>query len=361
MDRSTRILIVDDSATARRGLSWALTDASSDIVVAGEAASKSEALAAIERLAPDLVTMDVHLGEDDGVELTSHIMATRPLPILVITGVDPRDPHLIFRAMQAGALDVLPKLPGPSDRFYASERKRLVRAIKALATVPVVTRRVRHPSAPPAPPASAPPIGRGQPADGLVRSLDAPQIVVIGASTGGPPTLQSLLRSIPRPFPLPIVVVQHTSEAFVGTLTSWLSTSTGHRVFVAPAISSPGAGDVIVAPGDAHLTFVERGRLATKAGPPRNFHRPSVDVLFESAAKHCGSSALAALLTGMGADGAEGMLALRRAGATTLAQDPTTCTVDSMPRSAIDLGAASSVLKIDEMAARLSALARGAR
>ncbi len=340
---AVRVLIVDDSPTARLALARALSEDASDIVIVGEAANAKEALAAIDRLSPDLVTMDVHLGAEDGIQLAAQIMGHHPVPILIVTGVDARNPGLAFRAMQAGALDVVPKLPGPHHPAYAGERQRLRRLTRALAIVPVAT---RH-RPPPRPMTTSPPMPHGR-----------CEVVLIGASTGGPLALQALLASLERPFPLPIAIVQHVSEGFGEMLGTWLATTTGHRVFTAKSRHVPQPGDVILAPDNAHLVVPGRGLLAVREGPPRNFQRPCIDLLFETAAPAYGAHVTALLLTGMGRDGTAGLRALRDAGARTFAQDPSTCVVDSMPQSAISLGAATAVMSIDHMASALTVLAR---
>lgn len=336
------MLIVDDSPTARYALRKALGEPADDLVVIAEASNAAEALAAIRAHAPDVVTMDVHLGPEDGVDLAALIMATVPTPILVVTGVDPKDPGLAFRAMQAGALEVVAKLPGTNHPDYASSRKRLVRTVRALSSVPVVTRR-RAAAAAKAPAAPPPP--------------QRAEIVVIGASTGGPPALAALLSAIPRPFPIPIVIAQHVTENFGAMLANWLGGATGHRVFVCPDRHDPRPGDVILAPDHAHLVVNPQGGLSVQPGAHRNYQRPSIDMLFETAAAAYGRRVVGVLMTGMGSDGAAGLLALRVAGAYTIAQEPSTCVVDSMPSSAIALGAACAVLPVERIASAFGGLA----
>ncbi|MBI5493809.1 MAG: response regulator [Deltaproteobacteria bacterium] len=332
------VLIVDDSATARAALRRAMEAPGSPLRVVAEARNGDEALERLEAVRPDLVTMDVHLGREDGVELTARIMAARPVPVVVVTSLSVSEPGLAFRAMEAGALDVLARPVAATHPDYEDARRRLVRVLGALATVPLVTRRR---AVPPLAPASAPPPTRAQ--GGLV---------LLGASTGGPPLLQSILRELPRPFGAPVVIVQHVAQGFGVALGQWLRETTGQLVEVVqqPTLLQPGR--VYLAPDDAHLELVGSG-VRPGVGPPRGFHRPSIDVLFETAARALPRSAVGVLLTGMGEDGAAGLAALRAAGAFTVAQEPSTCVVSSMPASAIRRGAVDEVLLPGQVAAGL--------
>jgi two-component system chemotaxis response regulator CheB len=334
---TTRVLIVDDSATAREALTRAI-EGEKGFEVVGATARADEAMRLVTRRRPDVVTVDVFLGEEDGVDLAVRIMTERPTPILIVTGVNPRDPSLAFRAIRAGALDVLPKLPAPTHPDYPYERQRLLRALSALAGVPVVTRHERRPSS---------------------RQIEAPcaptRLVVIGASAGGPPVLQEILKA--SPIPVPIAVVQHIADGFVGTLADWLASATGRRVRVCDREMDLEPGVAVLAPAGAHLALTSAGTLAPMVAPPRNHQRPSIDVLFESAAQWLGPRAVGVLLSGMGRDGAAGLSRLREAGAFTIAQSPATCAVDGMPLCAIELGAACAELAPADIAASLVRLA----
>ncbi len=304
-----RVVIVDDSDPAR----WALRRSFADdpsLAVVGEACDGEQARDLVLTLRPDLVTMDIYLRSEDGLAVTASLMARAPVPILIVTSANPRDPDVVYRAMEAGALDVCGKPLPRQHPDFELHRRRLVRLVKALAKVPVARRRHRPATssmtASPASVASAP-----------------PEVVLLGASTGGPPTLARILRLLPRPFGLPIVLVQHIAEGFGEGFAKWLGATTGHDV-----------------------------RIVTQQAPL--YQRPSVDVLFESAARHLGPRSLAALLTGMGSDGALGLVSLLEQGTFTLAQDPSTCAVPSMPQSAISAGAASVVASPEDIAAHLA-------
>lgn len=349
---NTRVLVVDDSPTARLALRRALGEGTG-IDVVGEASSGPRALDQVRALKPDLVTMDVQLGDDDGVEVARQIMTTSPTPILVVTALDPRSARLPFRIIEAGALGIAAKPPARGHPEHERETERLRRLVRSLAGVPVVTRR-RRPDMPrgdalprkatPGLAAKVPP-----PADGL-------SVVAIGASTGGPPVIAELLASLPMPFPLPILIVQHIEPGFVAGMADWLC-STGHRVTCLSAPVPLEAGRVHLAGDGMHLGLLSPTMVGPVAADGAAFC-PSVDALFSSVARHAGPAAMGVLLGGMGRDGARGLLELRQAGGRTIAQEPSTCIVDGMPRAAIDAGAVDVVLTPAAIAASLTATAQ---
>ncbi|MDF1564382.1 MAG: chemotaxis protein CheB [Deltaproteobacteria bacterium] len=339
------VLIVDDSPTARLALKRALEG--SELQVVGAVATGGEALESVERLRPDIVTMDLFLGKDDGVEVTRSIMERCPTPILVVTSADTSDAELSFRIVGAGALDVFPKLPGAGHAEYERQRRQLIRRLQLLSEVPVVTRHRReererrHRRAPPAAPVPREPRGLGERSEAPTLGLRVgphpnARLIVIGASTGGPPELERLLSRLPAPYPLPIVLVQHISEGFAGPLADWLSTSTGHRVVVAERSLFPEPGLVILAPDDRHLVLTSSGRLQPTSEEVPGHNRPSIDHFFSSVAATQPGGTLGILLTGMGRDGARGLAALKRAGGITIVQDPDSALLSSMPRAALE-------------------------
>ena len=340
-----QVLIVDDSRTARLALRQAL-ERDPDILVTAEAASGDEGMRLIERLQPDLVTMDVHLTGESGLDVTARIMDQSPRPILIVTGADIDDPTLAYRAMQNGALEVCSKLPSPVHPTYEQERIKLSRLIKSVARI-----RVLHQ-------------GRAstasnrcevtQPVAGPTKTSREPiGAILIGASTGGPPLIGSMLAELPAPLPIPVVVVQHISDGFATGFAEWLGQVSGHRTVVVRGQVSLVPGTVYVAPDDRNVVFAARNllRCVDPSDPTRI--RPSIDELFRSAAGHLGARAIAVLLTGMGKDGATGLKALRDAGARTIVQEPTSCVVDSMPRSALALDAAELTMDPEEIGACL--------
>jgi len=244
-----------------------------------------------------------------------------------------------------GALEVWQKPPSPSSPTYAKEIGRFLRALKALARVPVVRHswtKMRLLSASPTSIAPAPP-PRPAPRSEACKAL------LIGASTGGPPVIEAILEGLARPFPVPIVVVQHITPGFVKGFATWLEESTKHAVEVVTDARPLAPGVVYLAGDDCHTVLTSPNALGVSRAEPRVFQRPSVDVLFESAAAHLGASCIAVLLTGMGADGAQGLLALKNSSALTIVQAPATCVVEGMPSKAIALKAASLVLAPEEI------------
>ncbi|MDH5490898.1 MAG: response regulator [Myxococcales bacterium] len=340
------VLIVDDSPTARMALRRAIEGADSDLRVVGEASDGLTALREAHRLRPDLITMDVHLGHDDGVNFTTTIMAVSPTRVVIVTGVDPKSPELTFRSLGAGALDVLAKLPGPATPTYERERARFVRTLRTLADVPVVRRRSGT---------IRPDLGHRPPSVHPAPGFHIER-VLIGASTGGPPLLSDLLKGIPAPLGAPLVIVQHISEGFGRGFASWLAESTGHPAIYCDGPEKLRPGTIYIAPDDRHLRLVRGDAIRPFDGPLRRFQRPSIDELFESAISIRPSGTLAILLTGMGSDGAQGLLGLREAGAHTIAQEPSSCVVDGMPRSAMDLGAALRVFEPEQISEALGNL-----
>jgi two-component system, chemotaxis family, protein-glutamate methylesterase/glutaminase len=334
-----KVVIVDDSATARASLRMGLAVAE-DIVVVGETARGEDAVDLVLETQPDLVLMDVHLPGRNGIEVTRSLMTRAPRPVVIVTGITPDSPELIYQAMQAGALEVLAKLPSPTHREYPVRCQRLVRVLRNLSKVPVVTHFDRASVERVPTPARSRSDGR---APRRSDPAGPPQLVVIGASTGGPPLLKDILSALPAPFGLPIVVVQHITAGFGVGFGQWLSDVTGHRVVLVERTQPMQSGCVYLASDDQQLELRGPERLSSYADPAALI-RPCIDVLFESAARWVGSGVVAVLLTGMGRDGARGLSALRKAGAQTVAQSPETCVVGSMPQAAIADGSARLVL-----------------
>ncbi len=331
------MLIVDDSSVQRQVLARLLTR-NSDIEVMGMASNGFEAVRAVARLKPDVVTLDDRMPVMSGLEAARQIMRETPTPIVMISAASGDDAQrLAQEALAIGVLSVQDKRALSSSEPRAVDE--LVRLVKSMAEVRVVRRRrepTREDQLPSVPGLS-----------GL--ELAAPEIVAIGASTGGPQTLRQVLCGLPANFPLPIVVVQHTTAGSANTLVDWLGSTARMPVCIAEdgqSIQGPG---VYIAPSGHHL--VVRGRrLALEDGPPVSLHRPSATMLFRSVAAAYGKRSIGVLLTGMGDDGATGLLELRAAGALTIAQDESSSIVFGMPAEAIRIGAAEHILPPDRIA-----------
>ena len=352
-----RVLVAEDSLTVRRRLCEVLA-ADPDITIVGEAVDGKQAIDLCQRLKPDVVTMDMMMPVMTGLAATEYIMAHCPTPILVVSSSMNRgEVFKTYEALAAGAVDVLDK-PAADEPDGAWER-RLVSTVKLVARIRVIT----HPRAR----LGALGQSRQERAAGAAALAAAPapaartrpcELVVIGASTGGPGAILDVLRGLRQPFPVPILFVLHIGEPFGTAFADWLDGQTGLRVAYARDGDRVGAaaGRVVMAPPDVHLAIRE-GRLRLTHDPMRHSCRPSVDVLFESVAREYGAGAVAALLTGMGRDGAAGLLEIRRAGGFTIAQDEATSVVYGMPREAMLLDAVDRQLALADIGPTLSLLA----
>ena len=351
-----RVLVAEDSATART-LLVALLGAEPDITVVGEAHTGSEAVDLAQRLQPDLVTMDVHMPDLDGLEATRRIMTQSPRPILIVSSAAGSDVELSLEATRAGALMVIAKPEGVASAGHEGARRQLVSMVRALAAVKVVRR--HGSSAPPvASPVAAP---RPRPFRAARPTGATPELLAIAASTGGPAALRTILAALPSSFPLPILVVQHIAHGFTGGLAHWLGGDSSLEVRVAELGEPVRAGAVYIAPDDRHLG-VRRDpegalRLQLDAGAPVGTFRPSASYLFRSCAEVLGSRLLALILTGMGDDGVDGLRAVRRTGGRVLAQDEASSVIYGMPREAARAGVVDQVVPLDDLARRLMELA----
>lgn len=367
MGDTLRLFIVDDSALIRR-LLRSIFERDPAINVVGEAANGRDALRLVADLRPDIITMDVRMPLMDGVETTEHLMAYYPTPILVLTASLSRyDIDITFRMLGAGALDVMEK-PSLTDQAAVDLAGReLIRRVKTLARVKVVTHlrgRRRLPAAPPTMVpigrSTLPPPVRSAAAYGRKAAVPLPvgqvtgfPVIVIGASTGGPRVLRQILAGLPASFGAAVVVVQHIADGFGNGMVEWLNANVTLPVEMARQDGQLEAGKVLVAPERANLMLNEsdgRIHLSTK---PILLQLPSIDIAMQAVAEFYGVRAVGVLLTGMGRDGAIGMKSIRRVGGYTIAQDQISSTIFGMPRAAIELGAAAAVLPPDAIIAAL--------
>lgn len=341
MSPKIRILVVEDSLTVRKRLVEVL-GADPELEVCAEAEDGKRGIELCQQLRPDVVTLDMMLPVMTGVAATEFIMAYCPTPILIVSASTNRgELFKTYDALAAGALDVLDK-PLGDERDHMWER-RLVATVKLIARIKVIT----HPRG------RLGALGRAHPPSSPPPAADAVQAapvraIAIGVSTGGPAALVNVLGAFPATFPLPVLVVIHIGHPFATAFADWLERQVAMPVGFArdgEPLAAP-TGRVLIAPPDRHMV-VRRGTVRLTDEAERNFCRPSIDVLFESLAGELGSGAAACLLTGMGRDGAEGLLAMRRAGGRTIAQDEASSVVYGMPREAVMLGAAERVLPLD--------------
>ncbi len=316
------------------------------IQVVGTARNGAEAIRLTRRLKPDIITMDIHMPEMDGLEATRLIMNEMPRPIVIVSAsIAQNERDLTFSALQAGALSVLEK---PTIYDAPEIHYRLANQVKLMAEVKVV-RRWSNSASTPAPAPQLPPRKKTEGKANL-------QIVTIASSTGGPGILAEILRGLPASFSLPILIVQHITPGFGEGLAAWLDGQTSLKVRLARHSDEPHPGEVLIAPDDHHMQINGMGLVALSKTAPFHGLRPAANVLFHSVAQVYGATAVGMILTGMGGDGAEGLLAIRQAGGRTIAQDKETCIVFGMPAVAIEMGAAEQILPVNKMAAALVAL-----
>lgn len=329
-----RVVIVEDSPTMR-ALLMARLSRESDIEVVATAANAQEGRELIRQFDPDVVTLDIEMPGMNGLDFLDKIMALRPTPVIIISGSTQEGAETTAEALARGAVACYAKTPG-GDAFGSDPR--LAALIREAAQV-----HFNRPVQPGAAPMQAGPIATHKPRSG------PPRLIAIGASTGGVEALHAVLANFPADCP-PTLVVQHVNARFAPSIANSLDRACTARVMLAEADLPLKPGHVYVAPGDDRHLTVGGGSLPGSAfhvrlrrGPPVSGHLPSVDALFMSVAERLRADAAGILLTGMGSDGAQGLLAMHRAGALTIAQDESTSTVFGMPRAAITLGAAEVV------------------
>jgi two-component system chemotaxis response regulator CheB len=336
-----RVLVAEDSPTVRE-LLVSILKADAGIEVVGAVDDGEKAVAAAARLRPDVVTMDVHMPGLGGFEATRRIMTATPMPILIVSGTLSDEAINSFRAVEAGAVALVRRPPGPAHPAHAEVAAELVRMIKLMAEVKVVRRWERRDKKTPPP--------RPVPASTRRRTV---RVVAMGASTGGPAVLQGVFMELRTRLSVPVLVVQHIAPGFVAGLAEWLSRSTGIAAVIASDGETAVAGRVYFAPDDRHLCIDRNFRIVLAKGAPENGMRPSVSCLFRSVCTAFGPDAAGVLMTGMGRDGAKELKEMRDAGALTIVQDEQSSVVFGMPRAARDLDAAEHVCAADAIAATL--------
>jgi two-component system, chemotaxis family, protein-glutamate methylesterase/glutaminase len=335
-----KVIIVDDSAVVRKMLGDALSQ-DGDIQVVATAADPFIARDLILRHNPDVITLDVEMPRMDGLSFLRRIMEHRPMPVLVVSSITQQGSAACVEALRLGALAVIAKPGGPgSVGAIADDIKRAIRSLRSGPAVRL--KRLAAVEAAPPPPVKSP----ARAAGGLL---------LIGASTGGTQAIEALLTRMPADVP-PILIVQHMPPLFTKAFAERLDKLCRMHVIESAGGEVIQPGTVYIAPGGHHMVVERQGvRLLTalRDGPMVHYQRPAVDVLFYSAAKLRGVPMAAAILTGMGSDGADGLLALRQAGAETLAEDEQSCVVFGMPKEAIARGAAKHVVTLFDMPAML--------
>lgn len=340
--KKIRVLIVEDSKVIREFLEHIIGQ-DPRLEIAGAVGSAEVALSILDRVSPDVISMDINLPGMNGFEATERVMSQRPTPIVVVSaGTECEHLNIAMNALQAGALTVLEKPVGVSSADYAKLAGRLCTQLAIMSQVKVVRRR------------SGP--ARIQRQAHLTGRPDAYQVLGIVSSTGGPNALVGLLGGLGKDFPLPIILVQHITDNFLEGFASWLGSVCPFPFVIVRDRAVIVPGTIFLAPPGHHLR-TEHGYLQTDKGDPICSQRPSGNALFESMAVTFGVRAIGVILTGMGEDGAAGLLQIRKKGGHTIAEDESTAIVYGMPAEAVRLGAVCESLPLPEIAPRILDLA----
>ena len=349
-----RVLVVDDSAVVRQVMSEILGKAPGIKVIA----TASDPLFALEKMKqewPDVITLDVEMPRMDGISFLSRIMAERPTPVVICSTLTTRGAETTMQALAAGAVAIINKPTLGLKDFLHDSANDLIAAVRAAARANMRAMVAMRPGEADKRVAAVPPrVAPGAMAETTDR------LIAIGTSTGGTQALEAVLTRLPRTTP-GIVVVQHMPEKFTALFAQRLNQICAMEVQEARNGQRVIAGLVLIAPGGKHMSVKRNGAqylVEVRDGPPVNRHRPSVDVLFRSVAKSAGQNALGVIMTGMGVDGARGLLEMREAGARTVAQDEDSCVVFGMPKEAIKLGAAERILPLSRIPEALMATGR---
>ena len=347
-----KVLIVDDSAVVRQTLS-AILATDPHIEVIGVAADPYFAANKIRKEIPDVITLDVEMPRMDGLTFLRKIMTQHPIPVVIISSLAEKSTETGLKALEYGAVDIITKPQMSTKQFIEESKIRLIDAVKAAAQAKINRKKALKTSAipTPVPPKySADAVIPISASRSMIKTTDI--VVAVGASTGGTDALQVFLQALPPDSP-GIVIVQHMPEHFTRSFANRLNDICQISVKEAENGDSILRGRALIAPGNYHMLLKRSGAkyyVEVKQGPLVNRHRPSVDVLFRSTARYAGSNAIGIIMTGMGDDGAKGLLEMKEAGAKTIAQDEKSCVVFGMPNEAIKLGAADKILPLDQIA-----------
>lgn len=343
-----KVLIVDDSAVVRQSLK-AIIESDPELEVLGTAADPFFAAQVIAKTVPDVITLDVEMPRMDGLTFLRKIMMQHPMPVVIISSLTERGTRTGMRALELGAVEIITKPQMNTRRFIEESRIRICDTIKAAAYARM-KRLVPHEIRQVGPKYSADAILPARRTQSMIKTTEI--VISVGASTGGTEALTRFLQAMPMDCP-GIVIVQHMPEKFTTSFAKRLNEICAINVKEAENGDAVLRGHALIAPGNYHLLLKRSGAkyyVEKREGPLVNRHRPSVDVLFRSTARYAGSNAIGVIMTGMGDDGARGLLEMKEAGAQTIAQDERSCVVFGMPREAIKLGAADVVLPLDKIA-----------
>ena len=343
-----KVLITEDSPVVRGFLEYVL-NRDPDIEVIGMAKNGEEAVQMVLKNKPDVITMDIHMPRMDGFEATRKIMETDPVPIVICSASwNPEEVDKTFRTMEAGAVAALEKPRGMGHPNSEASVRELLNTIKAMSGIKVVRRWAKYRQ-----------VGKSTAVpskESRKPSASELKLVAIGASTGGPLVLQSILSGFSKSFPVPVMIVQHIAMGFLSGLVDWLNKTTHFPVHIVKDGERLAPGKAYLAPDDYHLGVVKKNKVVLSKSKPENNLRPAVSYLFRSVAEVYGDQALGVLLTGMGKDGAKELKMIKDKGGMTIVQDHETSVVHGMPGEAMKLGAHRMVLPSDKIAKKICEL-----
>lgn len=351
--KQIRVLVVDDSIFMRKSITLMLNE-SADLTVVGNARSGEEALRKIAELKPDVMTLDIEMPGMDGLAVIETVMATNPMPVVVVSSHTEAGAAVTLRALELGAIDFLPKNLGGSYLRITAIRDQLIEKVRvaaqAFGKLRVRLRLDTH--------EQATPCGVGVDRSKSWQTSELSHLVVIGCSTGGPQALQEILPQLPADLPAPVVIGQHMPKYFTKHLAERLNQLSRLEVHEADDQEIVRSGVVFVAPGGYHLTFQQNGRqevqIRVSEEPHALPYRPSIDLMMQSAVQVLGSRVMGVILTGMGHDGLEGMRAIHAAGGFTLAQDEATSVIYGMPKAVADAGCADRIMPLTQIAGEIA-------
>jgi len=362
--KKTRVLIIDDSAVVRQTLE-AIINADPRLEVMATASDPYFAANKIRKEIPDVITLDVEMPRMDGITFLKTLMSQRPVPVVIISSLTSKGTQTAMQALEFGAVEVLnkPQL-GNTKKFLEETSIKICDTIKAASMAHV--RRISPAKSKALASAGTTPVARKYSADAVIKNTPrrsmiktTDKVIAVGASTGGTEALRVFLEGLPHDAP-GVVVVQHMPEHFTKSFANRLDSLCKVTVKEAENNDTVLPGRVLIAPGNKHMLLKRSGAryyVEVKDGPLVNRHRPSVDVLFRSTAQYAGNNSIGIIMTGMGADGAKGLLEMKNAGAATIAQDEKSCVVFGMPKEAIKLDAADKVMPLEKIAAQVMSIA----
>ena len=345
-NKKIRVLIVDDSAVVRQTMS-SILQTDPEIEIMGTASDPYIAAKRIQMEVPDVITLDVEMPRMDGITFLRKIMTQHPIPVLVISSLTEEGSQTALKALEYGAVDVIAKPRMDTKEFIEESRQKLIEAVKTASKAKIFP---RHTMMRVEPKLSADAVIPKAPTMSMIKTTEV--VVAVGASTGGTEALRVFLEGLPTDCP-GVVIVQHMPENFTKSFANRLNELCSISVKEAENGDPILPGHALIAPGNKHMLLKRSGAkyfVEVKDGPLVNRHRPSVDVLFRSTARYAGANAIGIIMTGMGDDGARGLLEMKEAGAHTAAQNEDTCVVYGMPKEAVKLGAAEKVLPLEKLA-----------